>query len=34
MERICFLLKVKPERLAEYNERHQRVWPAMLDALR
>ncbi len=34
MERVCFLLKVKPERLAEYKERHKAVWPDMLDALR
>ncbi len=34
MERIGFLLKVKPERLAEYKERHRTVWPDMLDALR
>jgi L-rhamnose mutarotase len=34
MERVCFLLKVKPERLAEYRERHKAVWPDMLEALR
>ncbi len=34
MERVCFLLQVKPERLAEYKERHQAVWPEMLAALR
>jgi len=34
MERVCFLLKVKPERLAEYKERHKAVWPDMLAALR
>ena len=34
MERVCFLLKVRPERLAEYRERHRAVWPAMLAALR
>jgi L-rhamnose mutarotase len=34
MQRICFLLRVKPERLAEYKERHERVWTEMLDALR
>ena len=34
MERVCFLGRVKPERLAEYRERHERVWPEMLDALR
>lgn len=34
MERICFLLRVRPDRIEEYKERHRTVWPAMLDALR
>ena len=34
MERVCFLLQVKPERLEEYKERHRAVWPEMLAALR
>ncbi len=34
MERICFVLQVKPERLEEYKERHRQVWPEMLTALR
>ena len=34
MERVCFLLRVRPDRLAEYRERHRAVWPEMLDALR
>lgn len=34
MERVCFLLKVRDDRLAEYVERHAAVWPEMLDALR
>jgi len=33
MQRICFLLKVRPERLEEYKARHQTVWPDMLAAL-
>jgi L-rhamnose mutarotase len=33
-ERVCFLLKVRPERLAEYKMRHKTVWPEMLEALR
>lgn len=33
MERVCFLLKVRPERLDEYKERHKAVWPEMLTAL-
>ena len=32
--RHCFLLRVRPERIAEYVEVHQRVWPDMLAALR
>ena len=34
MERVCFQLQVRPERLDEYRERHRAVWPEMLDALR
>jgi L-rhamnose mutarotase len=34
MQRIAFLLKVKPDRLAEYKAHHAQVWPEMLDALR
>ncbi|WP_318206367.1 MULTISPECIES: L-rhamnose mutarotase [unclassified Streptomyces] len=33
MQRVCFLLKVRQDRLAEYRERHADVWPEMLDAL-
>lgn len=33
MKRICFLLKVKSDRLEEYKERHKAVWPDMLAAL-
>ena len=33
MERVCFLLRVKPERLDAYRQRHQHVWPEMLEAL-
>jgi L-rhamnose mutarotase len=32
--RVCFLLKVRQEKLEEYKARHARVWPEMLDALR
>ena len=34
VERVCFLGRVKPERLAEYRTRHEQVWPDMLAALR
>lgn len=30
---MCFLLKVKKDRLEEYKRRHNDVWPEMLDAL-
>lgn len=33
MERVCFQLRVKPERLDEYVERHAAVWPDMLHAI-
>ena len=34
MERVCFLLRVRPDRLDEYRERHRSVWAPMLAALR
>ena len=34
MERVCFVLQVRPERLEEYKERHRSVWPEMQQALR
>jgi len=34
MQRVCFCLQVKPDRLAEYKERHRSVWPEMQQALR
>jgi L-rhamnose mutarotase len=33
MERVCFELRVRADRLAEYRERHRAVWPEMLAAL-
>ena len=33
MERVCFQLRVRPDRLAEYKVRHAAVWPGMLHAL-
>jgi L-rhamnose mutarotase len=33
MERVCFQLHVRPERIDEYRERHRAVWPEMLAAL-
>jgi L-rhamnose mutarotase len=34
VQRVCFLLKVRPDRLEEYRRRHTAVWPDMLAALR
>ena len=33
MQRVCFQLQVKPDRIAEYRERPAAVWPEMLQAL-
>ena len=34
MQRVGFILKVKQDRIEEYQRIHQEVWPEMLDALR
>ena len=34
MKRVCFILRVRQDRLDEYKARHREVWPEMLDALR
>lgn len=34
MQRVCFLLRVRAEKVEEYRERHAQVWPEMLEALR
>lgn len=34
MHRVCFLLKVRADKIDEYRRRHAAVWPEMLDALR
>lgn len=34
MQRVSFLLKVRPDRLDEYRARHSAVWPDMLTALK
>jgi L-rhamnose mutarotase len=33
MERVCFLLKVRKDRIDEYKGRHQEVWAEMRQAL-
>ena len=34
MERVCFLGRIRPDRLGEYRAKHEEVWPEMTDALR
>lgn len=34
MQRVCFILQVRPDRLEDYKERHRLVWPEMQQALR
>ena len=34
MQRVCFQLQVKPERIPEYTERHAAIWPEMAEALK
>ena len=34
MQRVCFLLRVKRDRIEEYKRRHQQVWPEMLALLK
>ena len=33
MHRVGFLLRVRPDKIAEYKARHKAVWPQMLAAL-
>jgi L-rhamnose mutarotase len=33
MQRICFQLRVRPDRVEEYVRRHEVVWPEMRGAL-
>jgi L-rhamnose mutarotase len=33
MQRVCFQLQVKPDRIQEYIDRHAAVWPDMLRAI-
>jgi L-rhamnose mutarotase len=34
MERVCFVARILPDKIAEYRERHRAVWPEMQQALR
>ena len=33
MQRVCFQVRVRAEKIDEYRERHKAVWPEMLAAL-
>jgi L-rhamnose mutarotase len=33
VERVCFLARIRPERLDEYRAAHREVWPEMTAAL-
>lgn len=33
MRRVCFVLRIKPDRIDEYRQRHRDVWPRMRQAL-
>jgi L-rhamnose mutarotase len=33
IRRVCFLLKVREDRLEDYRRDHETVWPEMLEAL-
>ena len=33
MQRICFVLKIRPGLVDEYRRRHAQVWPSMRTAL-
>lgn len=33
-QRSAFVLRVRPDRIADYVEAHREVWPEMLEALR
>ncbi|WP_341994686.1 L-rhamnose mutarotase [Microbacterium sp. LWH7-1.2] len=34
MQRVCFVMHLKPERVTDYLAVHASVWPEVLDALR
>jgi L-rhamnose mutarotase len=33
LQRVCFMLQVRPDRVEEYRRRHADVWPEMRRAL-
>lgn len=34
IQRVCFVMHLKPDRVDDYLQAHTEVWPEMLDALR
>lgn len=34
MRRICFVLKIRPGVIEEYEARHNHLWPGLADAMR
>lgn len=34
MQRVCFVMHLRPDRVDDYLAAHEEVWPEMLDALR
>jgi L-rhamnose mutarotase len=34
MQRICFVLRIRPDKIEEYRKGHAAVWPTMQQALR
>lgn len=34
IQRVCFVMHLKPDRVDDYLQAHTEVWPDMLDALR
>jgi L-rhamnose mutarotase len=34
VQRICFVLHVRREKIEEYRQRHAAIWPTMVEALR
>ena len=33
MQRVAFLLRIKPEKIQKYEEAHKRVWPELLEEM-
>lgn len=34
MERVCFTFEIYPDKQEEYKQRHDEIWPEMVDALK